>query len=61
MLRISQGLSHVVNVDTIDQIEPALSTLGAGRSMSTRSSWIRCRPATLPVAGESPSSIRMVG
>jgi hypothetical protein len=31
MFRITQGLKKVVNVDTVDQIEPAVRGLSAGR------------------------------
>jgi hypothetical protein len=31
MFRISQGLKKVVDVDTVDQIEPAVRALGIGR------------------------------
>jgi hypothetical protein len=31
MYRISRGLAQVVDVDTVDQIEPAVRALGSGR------------------------------
>ena len=60
MFRISKGLDQVVDVDQVEQIEPAIQASEPGATTSTRSSASRYRPATQADDGESPPRIRMV-
>ena len=52
MYRISRdGKEPIIDVDTLDQLEPAIRASKPGRFHITRSSAIRYRVVTLPDAG----------